>query len=182
MKSILRGEKKLLAKSDVKQVKVTKYDELAVKTMYPILIKRPEIKVYFPDKFPKGRSCDKSYFWNVANTIFPQEVSDLIKEANAMRFKSVNEDDQNERIHVTKEWMDLLNAHPFRSSKKGKFIHLLKEGSKPILKIKARKKYPAMDLIKKIEDGKRMRLGSEPGHRENNSVILGSKRKLDAEK
>ena len=109
MKAILRGEKKLLAKSDVKQVKVTKYDELSVKIMYPILTKRPEIKIYFPDKFPKGRTCDKAYFWNVANSIFPEEISELIKESNGMRFKSVNENDQSERIHVTKSgWTCLM--------------------------------------------------------------------------
>ena len=48
---------------------------------------------------------------------------------------------------VTNEWMSLLNAHPFRSGKKGKFIHLLKEGSKPILKIKSRKKFQALDVV-----------------------------------
>ena len=93
MKAILRGDKKLLPKSDVKQVKVTKYEEIAVKTMYPILAKRPEIKDYFPDSFPKGRVCDKTYFWNVSNTVFPKEVSELIMNANALRFKGVNESD-----------------------------------------------------------------------------------------
>ena len=87
MKAILRDEKRLLAKSDVKQVKVANYDEIAVKMMYPILIEREELKCYFPDKFPKGRNCDKTYFWNVANTIFPEEVSKLIMNANSIRFK-----------------------------------------------------------------------------------------------
>ena len=73
--------------------------------------------------------------------------------------------------------MELLHAHPFRSSKKGKFIHLLKEGSKPVLKIKTKKKYPAMDVIKKIEDGKRMRLSFGFGEQDANQLLPPSKRK-----
>ena len=96
MKAILRGEKKLLAKSDVKSVKVANYDELAVKVMYPVLIQRAELKPYFPDTYPKGRGCDKTYFWNVANTIFPQEVSELIMNANSARFKVVDGQDEQE--------------------------------------------------------------------------------------
>ena len=74
MKAILRGEKKLFGKTDVRHIKVTKYDELSVKTIYPKLIQRPELKPFFPDSYPKGRQCCKDYFWNVANSIYPEEV------------------------------------------------------------------------------------------------------------
>ena len=104
--------------------------------MYPKLLQREELKPYFPDKYPKGRQCDKEYFWNVCATVFPIEIQELVLNANKQRFASTNASDEQERILVSKEWVDLLNAHPFRSAKKGKFIHLLKQGSKPILKIK----------------------------------------------
>ena len=55
-------------------------------------------------------------------------------------------------------WMQLLHAHPFRSNKKGKFMHLLKKGSKPLKIIKARKKYDPMDVNLEITNSKRMRL------------------------
>ena len=58
---------------------------------------------------------------------------------------------------VSEEWSQLLKAHPFRSSKRGKFIHLLKQGSKPILKIKSKKKYQAMDVVEAITNNKRLR-------------------------
>ena len=76
--------------------------------------------------------------------------------------------------------MSLLNAHPFRSGKKGKFIHLLKEGSKPILKIKSRKKYPALDVVGQIENNKRMRGNSKEQNRPSLIVPLGTKRKTEA--
>ena len=82
MKAILCGDKRLLWKVDVKHIKVCKYDEIAVKTMYPKLLERAELKPYFPDKYPKGRQCEKEYFWNVCATIFPEEVQNLILNAN----------------------------------------------------------------------------------------------------
>ena len=78
--------------------------------------------------------------------------------ANSQRFTANNEDDQDERIEVSDNWMQLLHAHPFRSNKKGKFMHLLKKGSKPLKIIKARKKYDPMDVNQEIVESKRMRL------------------------
>ena len=76
--------------------------------------------------------------------------------------------------------MTLLNAHPFRSGKKGKFIHLLKEGSKPILKIKNWKKYQALDVVGQIENNKRSRHNSTDINKQLLNVPLGSKRKAEA--
>ena len=78
--------------------------------------------------------------------------------ANSQRFTANNEDDQDERIEVSDAWMQLLHAHPFRSNKKGKFVHLLKKGSKSIKIGKPRKKYDPMDVDNLIGEGKRMRL------------------------
>ena len=108
---------------------VKKFDEISVKEMYPKLLERNEMKPFFPDKYPKGRQCQKEYFWDIANTIFPEEVSRLIINANAQRFQEVEDDDGNQRIEVSDKWLQLLNAQQFRSQKKGKFIHLLKKGS-----------------------------------------------------
>ena len=94
----------------------------------------------------------------MAHTIFPDEVSKLIMHANSQRFTANNENDQDERIEVSDAWMQLLHAHPFRSNKKGKFVHLLKKGSKPIKIGAARKKYDPMDVNQEIETSKRMRL------------------------
>ena len=94
----------------------------------------------------------------MAHTIFPDEVGKLIMHANNQRFTANNEDDEDERIEVSDTWMQLLHAHPFRSNKKGKFVHLLKKGSKPLKIGKAKKKYEAMDVSQVIGEEKRMRL------------------------
>ena len=59
MKLVLQGDKKLLAKSELKEINVNKYDEISVKNIYSMMLQREELKPYFPDKYPKGRQCDK---------------------------------------------------------------------------------------------------------------------------
>ena len=59
MKLVLQGDKKLLPKSGIKEINVNKYDEISVKNIYSMMLQREELKPYFPDKYPKGRQCDK---------------------------------------------------------------------------------------------------------------------------
>ena len=66
-----------------------------------------------------------------------------------------------QRIQVSDEWLNMLNAHPFRSAKRGRFVHLLKESTKPIKIGKPKKKYEALDVSKMFGSEKRLRTGSE---------------------
>ena len=86
-------------------MKLRKYDEVSVKAMYPIMLQHEELKPYFPDSYPKGRQCQRQYFWDVAHTIFPDEVTKLIIHANSQRFQANDEQEQEERIEVSDAWM-----------------------------------------------------------------------------
>ena len=33
---------------------------------------------YFPDKYAKGRQCDREYMFNVANSLHPQVVKEVL--------------------------------------------------------------------------------------------------------
>ena len=69
------GEKKLLIrKKHVLYIDVPKYDELSVKNLYEKLLTLDNVRKYFPDKYPKGRQCDRDYMFNVANTLHPGVV------------------------------------------------------------------------------------------------------------
>ena len=72
LKDVIQGKKKLLKMSDVKFVNVPAFDEIGVKYLYQAVIKRDGMAVYFPDKFPKNTQCEKAYFYNVWNTIYPE--------------------------------------------------------------------------------------------------------------
>jgi len=54
-KMLFAGDKKLLKLKDVNLVSVPKFDEISVKNLYSQLIALEEMKLYFPDKYNKGR-------------------------------------------------------------------------------------------------------------------------------
>ena len=82
MREILANKKMLFTKSKIKPIKVKKFDEISIKKIYHKMLEREELKPYFPSKYATGRQCQKEYFWNICNTIFPDETSELIMNAN----------------------------------------------------------------------------------------------------
>ena len=105
MKMILAGHKRLIPLHQVKFLSVGKYEEIAIKHVYNKLHEREELKPYFPDKIPKGRQIDKSYFWNVCHSIFPEEIGQMIKYSNDQRHAKTSQDQEAEKIFVSEEWM-----------------------------------------------------------------------------
>ena len=84
-KEVLRGDKKLLKLSEVKFIQVVRYDELSVKHLYKDLWALSNMAQYFPNKYPKGRCCDRDYMFNVANTLHQDVVSEVVKHALKQR-------------------------------------------------------------------------------------------------
>jgi hypothetical protein len=50
------------------------YDELSVFKLWPELKNDSDFMKYFPSKFPKGRLPDRSYFFNMLNTLMEEYV------------------------------------------------------------------------------------------------------------
>ena len=69
LKQVLRNEKQLLKKSEVKFIEVPHYEELSVKKMYPLMAKDPEFMSFFPDKYPVGKGPPRGYFFNIMHTL-----------------------------------------------------------------------------------------------------------------
>ena len=40
------------------------------------------MKEYFPDKYAKGRQSDHDYMFNIANTLYPDIIKQLIDHAH----------------------------------------------------------------------------------------------------
>jgi hypothetical protein len=86
LKAILSGEKELMKMSEVRFCNPPAFDEISVKAMYDKAIKRPNMAKYFPTKYAKGRSCCKEYFYNIWNTVHPNDVKEIIAHANEQRY------------------------------------------------------------------------------------------------
>ena len=60
--------------SELKSVNVPKFDELSVKNIFALIRQDAEVMIYFPDDYPKGREPDRTYTFNVLNTLRNQYV------------------------------------------------------------------------------------------------------------
>ncbi len=81
-KQVLQDKKKLLPLNDVKYVNVPRYDELSVRQFWPILSQHETFMKYMPDLVSEDKIPDRTYFWNVANTVINEYVQNVIRYAN----------------------------------------------------------------------------------------------------
>jgi hypothetical protein len=44
------------------------------------------MKSYFPDVYPKGRSCSRDYFFTISNTLHPDEMNKTLMACKEVRF------------------------------------------------------------------------------------------------
>ena len=113
IRDILVGKKGVLKLFQVNFVSVPKYDELSVKSLYNNLIKLPEMAQFFPDSYPKGKVCDRDYLFNVANTVHPEVMKELIDYAHKHRHAMEGGKQEQEAVLATEHWANELKAMPF---------------------------------------------------------------------
>jgi len=70
---------------------------------------------YLPTKFPKGRAPEKTYFFNIMNTIMEEYVRSIIQHANRVRAEKTHEAEAVQTIEITDDWYEKLKAIPFVS-------------------------------------------------------------------
>ena len=85
IKDIFAGKKSLMKLSAVKMVSVKKYDEISVKALYGKLVGLPNMAQFFPDKYSKGRQCDRDYLFNIAQSVHPDVIKELLDYAHKRR-------------------------------------------------------------------------------------------------
>ena len=56
-----------------------------MKGLYDEFAKRKDCAIYMPPKVHKGRTLDKEYFFNVVNSLYPEEMDLILKHANEQR-------------------------------------------------------------------------------------------------
>lgn len=117
LKEVFEGNKRLLELNEVKYVNVPLYDELSVGNLWPQLQEFPEFQSFFPSKFPKGRLPDRTYMFNILNTVMTGYTQALIKHAKEQRTTAGGQNMARQTIEITDEWWDKLNSLPYISCK-----------------------------------------------------------------
>ena len=117
IKQLLTEEKKLLGLHEVRHVQVPRYDELSVKTFWPLMHPDAAFMQYLPDPTKDGRLPEREYFWNVLHTLRAPYVQRLIQHANEQRMTAQEAGEGADAIEISEEWWDKLTALPFVSRK-----------------------------------------------------------------
>ena len=125
LKQIFKTKKKLLKASSVKICNPPHYDEISVTQLYPSCIKLPGMAEYFPDKYPKGRSCSREYFFSILATLHPEYTADLILNSKKVRFDGEDDEAVKEKIEIDPQWEEELKKFPQFASKCSIYILLL---------------------------------------------------------
>ena len=72
LRRIFAEEKSLLKLNDVRWINVPRFDELSVENLEKQFKSDAQLQRYLPDKLPKGRMPDRTYYFNVMNTLYPE--------------------------------------------------------------------------------------------------------------
>ena len=143
LRLLLADKKKLLPIGKLRAINVPKFDELSVKSIFPLLAKDEKFMQYMPDRCPQGRYPDRRFFFNILNTIYPERTQSIIENANKVRNSGAGSRTEDETVAVTEEWWQALHKMPFVSSKiylflicclasRGSTLHLLKQKARPV--------------------------------------------------
>lgn len=117
LKAILRGDKRLLKMSEVRHCNPPHYDEISVAELYEPCVKLARMSDYFPDQYPKGRSCGREYFFSILATLHPDYTDKMLKKSKEVRFGAEGERQQSEVIEMDPAWQEQLKEFPQFSSK-----------------------------------------------------------------
>ena len=67
--------------SEVRWIQVPKLEELSVTNLFEVFKDDVKMMEYIPSKLPKGRLPDRTYFFNVMNTLYPEYTAKLVRVA-----------------------------------------------------------------------------------------------------
>jgi hypothetical protein len=121
LRQILEETKELFDLEVVRWVNVPEYDELSVKNLWPHMQANVKFMRFFPDQLPKGRNPDRTYFFNVLNTLEEKYCQQLIVHANKQRHTGDGAGRQMESIVISSHMQEQLAKFPFQPSK---LVHL----------------------------------------------------------
>ena len=101
--------------NDVRFINPPCYDEISIVRIYDKAMELPGMQDYFLDHYSKGNQCNKEYFYNVFNTLYPEKVKNLIEHANSQRYSVTAEKNKGEAIEISDSWKQELESLPFVS-------------------------------------------------------------------
>ena len=77
---------------EVSQCNPSPYDEISVANLYSTCIKLEGMAQFFPDSYPKGRPCNRVYFFSILSTLHPEYTQQLLLNSKKVRNSTEGEE------------------------------------------------------------------------------------------
>ena len=90
-------------------------DELSVPRVMSMIKDDKTLKMYIPDGYYKKTKPDRTWLFNVVNTVYPDFLQNLVNDANQLRTGQTAMAEKEETILATDKWITELNSVPFTS-------------------------------------------------------------------
>ena len=103
--------------SAVKKIEVPHYEELSVKNMMAAYSRDEKFMAYMPEVRAKGKVQHRQYMFDVFNSLYPETLAKIIKEAKMKRSVIAETEEKKETILMNEDWIKELKSVPFKSSK-----------------------------------------------------------------
>ena len=111
----------VLSQTQVKQMEVPHWPELAPKRVWEQAIQLPDFRNYIPDSWgPESKMLERPFFYGVLVTLAPYFVQELVKACRQMRGEAVDQTKAQKpraNVKISDLWMEKLLAEGFASSK-----------------------------------------------------------------
>jgi hypothetical protein len=75
----------LLKMTELRPINAPHFDEISVKNIFPKVAKDEAVMRYLPTNLPAGRVIDRTFFFNVLNTVQPKYMLGIIEHATRVR-------------------------------------------------------------------------------------------------
>ena len=105
----------LLQLDEVRFIRVPKYEELTVKTLYPQALEDERLKKFLPDDTSKTKPMDRQFFFNVLNSVYPEYVASVIKDTSKIRQDPGQNEEKKDYILIADHWYNKLMLQPLCS-------------------------------------------------------------------
>ena len=136
LKHLLCGKKKFLHTFDVKTVSVPRFKDISIDKVFDKIKDCSAVMEYIPEfdqeKYTAKQMLDRTWFFNIINTIDPNFFPSIIEEIDQQRQQEHRDDNpEAHEINVVQELVDLIEHGIGRSTGRGaSAISTLKLGSK----------------------------------------------------
>ena len=82
LKQLFAGEKKALKITQITHIIVPKLDELKCEAIIAMIGKDDAARLYLPDEYFKKKKADRTFLFNILNTVHPGFLNQLVSHAN----------------------------------------------------------------------------------------------------